>query len=202
MSNIPVRPLSPVTDNLSVAHDVVKGDVVETDRLSYNVPVTNCPGDSAMSASEQKDPENDAPPSRTPVRPRTPQPENLQLARNVKVLMETKGWTPSELARQAGISKQVVSTLNLGYTRPTRHNLLAIARALGVPVTQLDPEYEDIVANSVDTTPTLSATQAPDKPGYAVLIVNRIVRWRTAIEVQKLLAEDGPDDERKTSLGR
>jgi mannose-6-phosphate isomerase-like protein (cupin superfamily) len=51
----------------------------------------------------------------------------------------------AELARQAGLAKQTLSKLELGTGNPTVDTLFSIATALGVPVTRLVAEREQVM---------------------------------------------------------
>ncbi|MFF3501048.1 helix-turn-helix domain-containing protein [Streptomyces sp. NPDC003247] len=67
------------------------------------------------------------------------------MARNVRLLREQRGLSLAELARQAGVAKQTLSTLEQGMGNPTLDTLFAIAAALGVPMTRLVAEPEQVM---------------------------------------------------------
>lgn len=67
------------------------------------------------------------------------------MARNVRFLREQRGLSLAELARQAGLAKQTLSNLEQGTGNPTVDTLFAIAAALGVPVTRLVAEREQVM---------------------------------------------------------
>ncbi|QFR03220.1 helix-turn-helix domain-containing protein [Streptomyces phaeolivaceus] len=67
------------------------------------------------------------------------------VARNVRLLREQRGLSLAELARQAGLAKQTLSKLELGTGNPTVDTLFSIAGALGVPVTRLVAEREQVM---------------------------------------------------------
>ncbi|SNX66349.1 XRE family transcriptional regulator [Streptomyces sp. TLI_55] len=67
------------------------------------------------------------------------------MARNVRFLREQRGLSLAELARQAGLAKQTLSNLEQGTGNPTVDTLFAIATALGVPVTRLVAEREQVM---------------------------------------------------------
>ncbi|MCL8013799.1 XRE family transcriptional regulator [Streptomyces sp. AS02] len=70
---------------------------------------------------------------------------NSVVARNVRLLREQRGLSLAELARQAGLAKQTLSKLEQGTGNPTVDTLFSIATALGVPVTRLVAEREQVM---------------------------------------------------------
>ncbi|MFI9624188.1 helix-turn-helix domain-containing protein [Streptomyces sp. NPDC052042] len=70
---------------------------------------------------------------------------NDVVARNLRVLREQRGLSLAELARQAGLSKQNLSKVEQGTGNPTVETLFAVAVALGVPVTRLVAEREQVM---------------------------------------------------------
>ncbi|WP_067027440.1 helix-turn-helix domain-containing protein [Streptomyces dysideae] len=70
---------------------------------------------------------------------------NAVVARNVRLLREQRGLSLAELARQAGLAKQTLSNLEQGAGNPTVDTLFSIATALGVPVTRLVAEREQVM---------------------------------------------------------
>ncbi|MEV6161954.1 XRE family transcriptional regulator [Streptomyces sp. NPDC052052] len=67
------------------------------------------------------------------------------VARNMRILREQRGLSLAELARQAGLAKQTLSKVELGTGNPTVETLFAVAAALGVPVTRLVAEREQVM---------------------------------------------------------
>ncbi|MBW8800239.1 MAG: helix-turn-helix transcriptional regulator [Streptomyces sp.] len=70
---------------------------------------------------------------------------NAVVARNVRLLREQRGLSLAELARRAGLAKQTLSNLEQGTGNPTVETLFSIATALGVPVTRLVAEREQVI---------------------------------------------------------
>lgn len=70
---------------------------------------------------------------------------NAVVARNVRILRDQRGLSLAELARQAGLAKQTLSKLEQGTGNPTVDTLFSIATALGVPVTRLVAEREQVM---------------------------------------------------------
>ncbi|MGW1563429.1 helix-turn-helix domain-containing protein [Streptomyces sp. NPDC002144] len=67
------------------------------------------------------------------------------VARNVRLLRDQRGLSLAELARRAGLAKQTLSNLEQGTGNPTVETLFSIATALGVPVTRLVAEQEQVI---------------------------------------------------------
>ncbi|WP_326731637.1 XRE family transcriptional regulator [Streptomyces phaeochromogenes] len=63
----------------------------------------------------------------------------------MRVLREQRGLSLAELARRAGLAKQTLSKLEQGVGNPTVDTLFAIASALGVPVTRMVAEREQVM---------------------------------------------------------
>ncbi|WP_340377847.1 XRE family transcriptional regulator [Streptomyces sp. SS7] len=70
---------------------------------------------------------------------------NHVVARNVRLLREQRGLSLAELARQAGLAKQTLSKLERGAGNPTVDTLFSISTALGVPVTRLVSERDQVM---------------------------------------------------------
>ncbi|WP_371572681.1 helix-turn-helix domain-containing protein [Streptomyces sp. NBC_01314] len=70
---------------------------------------------------------------------------NAVVARNVRLLREQRGLSLARLAREAGLAKQTLSKLEQGTGNPTVDTLFSIATALGVPVTRLVAEREQVM---------------------------------------------------------
>ncbi|MFC8827344.1 helix-turn-helix domain-containing protein [Streptomyces sp. NPDC057137] len=70
---------------------------------------------------------------------------NAVVARNMRTLREQRGLSLNELARQAGLSKQTLSNVEQGGGNPTVETLFSVATALGVPVTRLVAEQEQVM---------------------------------------------------------
>ncbi|MFJ2116224.1 MULTISPECIES: helix-turn-helix domain-containing protein [unclassified Streptomyces] len=63
----------------------------------------------------------------------------------MRLLREQRGLSLAELARQSGLAKQTLSKLEQGTGNPTVDTLFSIAAALGVPVTRLMAEREQVM---------------------------------------------------------
>jgi transcriptional regulator with XRE-family HTH domain len=61
-----------------------------------------------------------------------------RIGRMLRVAREAKGWTQDELARKAKLTKPYISQLENGVRKnPSLPALQRLAKALGVPVTEL-----------------------------------------------------------------
>ena len=118
-------------------------------------------------------------------------PKNLskeEFGRRLYNLMIQKGWRQSELARQAGLSRDSVSTYVRGISFPEPANLTKLADALGVEETALLPNNVH-AAISTDT-PSMELRTSSGDPRVAWLKVNRLVSTATALKIAELLGED------------
>jgi transcriptional regulator with XRE-family HTH domain len=60
------------------------------------------------------------------------------LGRRLRTLREAKGWSQDNLARRVKLTKPYVSMLETGARKqPSLPTLVRLAKALGVPVTEL-----------------------------------------------------------------
>ena len=60
-------------------------------------------------------------------------------AHRMKALRYDNGWSQVELAARAGLSYSSVQNYEAGKTLPQTDNMLALARTLGVPLSELLP---------------------------------------------------------------
>lgn len=63
--------------------------------------------------------------------------DGMRMARRLKALRKTAGMTQEQLAREADMSLGYVARLEIGRHDPKLSTLKKLARALGVPVTEL-----------------------------------------------------------------
>jgi transcriptional regulator with XRE-family HTH domain len=103
-------------------------------------------------------------------------------------LMFTKGWNQSELARQAGMRRDAISTYIRGIAFPVPNSLHRLAAALGVDPEALLPNYVEQAVG--DAHPSMDIRVSPQRPSEAWLKVDRRVSLTTALTVAKLLNED------------
>jgi transcriptional regulator with XRE-family HTH domain len=71
------------------------------------------------------------------------------LGAKIRQLRKERGWSQAELARRAGISQPTIASIECG-TQRTARNIQNVAKALGVSVSELAPEFEsfDLVSAS------------------------------------------------------
>lgn len=111
-----------------------------------------------------------------------------QFGQRLYSLMMAKGWNQSELARQADLPRDSISTYVRGRTFPTPKSLNALAKALGVTATDLLPNVvESALDEEMPSVEMRVSTTAPDR---AWLRVNRMVMMSTATKIIEMLNED------------
>lgn len=103
-------------------------------------------------------------------------------------LMIGKGWTQSELARQAGLPRDSISVYVRGRSLPTPVNAEKLARAFGV-------SSRDILPNAIESAidedePSFEMRSSVNAPNVVWLRVNRAVTLATAVKVAELLQTD------------
>ncbi|MBK3397641.1 MULTISPECIES: helix-turn-helix transcriptional regulator [Methylobacterium] len=111
-----------------------------------------------------------------------------QFGRRLYELMLEKGWTQSEMGRQADIPRDGISSYVRGRALPTRQNLTRLARALSVPESDLLPSR---IRNASDPDGSeVSVRISPDDPTRAWLRVNQLVSREASTRIQEILAND------------
>lgn len=111
-----------------------------------------------------------------------------QFGKRLYEQMLKKGWTQSELGRQADLPRDSISVYIRGRSLPTPASLKKLADALGVEETELLPNYVESAID--DDTPMLEMKISPNAPNTAWLRVNRLVTVATAMKVLQLLEAD------------
>jgi transcriptional regulator with XRE-family HTH domain len=79
----------------------------------------------------------------------------------IRALREERGWSQSDLAQRAAVSRQLVSAVESGRHVPNVSAAIAIARALGVAVENLFAEPIRSVVSVFDEDMTLTGQTAP-----------------------------------------
>lgn len=111
-----------------------------------------------------------------------------EFGRRLYTLMIGRGWNQSELARQADLPRDSISTYVRGRTLPTPKSLQALAKALGMTPADLLP---NAVESAVDEDmPSIEMRVSTSAPGAAWLRVNRLVSLQTAAEVIRIIEAD------------
>lgn len=111
-----------------------------------------------------------------------------QFGRRLYQLMLARGWNQSELARQAGLPRDSISTYVRGVALPTPKSLQALSVALGMTPA-------DILPNAVEAAldedhPSFEMKVSPSAPSTAWLRVNRLVSLSTATKIAELIEAD------------
>lgn len=108
--------------------------------------------------------------------------------RRLYQLMLSRGWNQSELARQANLPRDSISTYVRGVALPTPKSLRALADALGMQATDLLP---NAVENAIDDDfPSVEMRVSPAAPNAAWVRINRLVSLSTAVKVIELIEGD------------
>ena len=112
-----------------------------------------------------------------------------QFGRRLYQLMLSRGWNQSELARQAGLPRDSVSTYIRGVAFPAPKSLGALSTALGVSPDELLPNAGHSAMD--DENPSFEMKVSPSSPNAAWLRVNRLVSLSTATRIAELIEADG-----------
>lgn len=115
-----------------------------------------------------------------------------EFGRVIYKLMMARGWNQSELARQADLPRDSVSTYVRGVSFPTPKSLQKLAKAFGMTPADLLPN--SIEAAIDEDTPSLEMKTSTSAPGAAWLRVNRLVSLSTAVKIIELVEADGTVD--------
>ena len=109
-----------------------------------------------------------------------------QFGRRVYQEMLRNGWNQSELARQAGLPRDSISTYVRGQVLPSPISLQKLADALGVKPADLLP---NAVEHAIDEDePYMEMKVSTSAPSMAWLRVNRLVSVSPAAQIINLLA--------------
>lgn len=137
----------------------------------------------------------------------TPTPSELrpkymtkqEFARRIYRLMLKKGWSQSQLAREASkggdpqVTRDDVSRYIRGVSLPIEGKLLKLAKVFGVDATDILPNY---TATAMDREhPAFEMKVSPANAGVAWLRVNRLVKTSTATAIAAMLEKDETNDD-------
>lgn len=103
-------------------------------------------------------------------------------------LILARGWNQSDLAREAGLNRDAISTYVRGRTLPTPQNRDAMARALGVEPDQLLPNH--VRAAIAEDNPAFEMKVSTSALGMAWLRVDMLVKTSTAAKIAEMLEAD------------
>jgi transcriptional regulator with XRE-family HTH domain len=122
-----------------------------------------------------------------------------QFGRRLYQMMLARGWNQSELARQAGLPRDSISTYVRGVALPTPKSLQALATALGVPAAEVLPNAIEMAVD--EDHPSFEIKVSPSAPSTAWLRVNRLVSLSTATRVAELIEADQVGAQRASTDG-
>lgn len=117
-----------------------------------------------------------------------------EFGRRLYRLMLQKGWSQSELARQAGLSRDSVSTYVRGVSLPEAINLNKLAEALDVKTTDLLPNHAETAIDH--DAPSLELKISSANTLISWLRVNRMVSTQTAMKIVEMLNHDELPEEK------
>lgn len=115
-----------------------------------------------------------------------------EFGRRLYSLMLARGWNQSELARQAGLPRDSISTYIRGRSLPTPKSLQALAEALGMRPADVLPNATESAID--EDNPALEMRVSTSAPNAAWLRVNRLVSLSTASKVIELINQDRVND--------
>lgn len=112
----------------------------------------------------------------------------IEFGRRLERLMSAKFWRQADLAREAGLNRDAVSTYVNGKSYPSPVNLKKLADALGVGEVDLLPNH---IENAIDasTVPSFELKIAPEAPHIAWVRINRAMPTSIALEIARLIGE-------------
>lgn len=103
-------------------------------------------------------------------------------------LMLAKGWNQSELARQADLPRDSISTYVRGRVLPTPKSLRQLANALDCNPTDILPNA--IEGPIMEDPASFEMKVSVSDPRVAWVRVNRLVSLQTATDIARLIQED------------
>lgn len=101
----------------------------------------------------------------------------MSIAENLKRIREMRGLSQPALAAKADVSQQLLSQIENGINTTTK-KLPSIARALGVPMSELDPNF---------------GIEPPQSSGVGVITVSRLKIVTDLIEALPMLDDQDID---------
>lgn len=104
--------------------------------------------------------------------------------------MLERGWNQSELARQAGLTRNQVNTYVNGLSFPTRLSLHGLAQAFSCRPEDLLPQVAAGTVAMVEKMATPQFAIEPHASGKARLRINQVVTSDTARKIWEILEND------------
>ena len=102
--------------------------------------------------------------------------------------MDARGWRQTDLARHAGIHRNVVNTTVKGLSFPSPGSLQRMARALGVQPTELSEAYVRHETLKDDAPYGMQVSSL--EPEKAWLTINKRVSVDAAVKIIALVRDD------------
>ena len=118
-----------------------------------------------------------------------PEERKRNFVNRLSGLLKDKGWSQSELARRAGVSRDRISVymrLN-NNTIPVSANLQKVSVALGVNPVELVPEA--ISAENFGQIEPFSMKEVTGEPDNVFLQINKVVPRKKALKIATLLED-------------
>lgn len=115
-----------------------------------------------------------------------------EFGRRLYKLMLDRGWNQSELGRRAELPRDAISVYIRGKSLPSPLNLAALARAFGVPETDLLPNQAESAMD--EEHPAFELRASAGNANLAWLRVNRLVTFSTGLKIAELLEQDNAAD--------
>jgi len=112
-----------------------------------------------------------------------------EFGKRLYTAMLGKGWTQSDLAREAGILRDSVSNYIRALALPTPQNLKKLAKALKMSEADLLPNIDEAAIDQ-ETNPALEVKVSKDDPTRAWVRLNREISMDTFTKIATLLNEE------------
>lgn len=108
-----------------------------------------------------------------------------EFGKRVYRFMMAKGWTQSELARQADLPRDSISSYVRGVSMPSPQSLVKLASALGVTDADLVPNH---VESAIEhDSPMIAVHISPNARNTALLRINAILPADVALKIQEMV---------------
>lgn len=116
--------------------------------------------------------------------PRKPQlHDREELARKLRLALHARDWNQSDLARAAGLSRELISTYCRGTSYPTPRSLRRMAEALNMKPEELSPQAPGLF--QWEPPPTMEITGMAN--GMARITLNTVVPMGVALRIGQLI---------------
>lgn len=114
-----------------------------------------------------------------------------KFGQRVFVLMKERGWNQSELARQADLPRDTISTYIRAKSLPSPTSLQKLAKAFGMAPSDLLP---NVVGSAIEAdVPSVEMRVSTAAPDHAWLRINRLLPMSVAVKIISII-NDAPAD--------